>query len=105
MGNKATNDYHVEKLVSDPEYDIKDDGTIWLKEREVIQTLTWKGYLKINYNGTTLLVSRIVYRKFYGTLDPNKVVHHKDGNITNNRPDNLQQVTDADNRRRLGLIS
>lgn len=110
----ATNDELIEKLVKDPHYDIRPDGAIWTQvcdTGKVSVTGEWreagfarvKGshdgypYRYIGYEGRHLAAHRIVYRKFHGPLAPDLVVNHKDKDTLNNRPENLELVTQAAN--------
>ena len=96
----------IEKLLDDPDYDVRTDGTIWSKARNTdwVQVGTKSpsnGYHYVCYcNGPRLMVSRIVYRKFNGELIPGMTIDHVDGDADNNRPENLEQMTHADNIRR-----
>lgn len=54
----------------------------------------------------TIVVHQLVARAFIGACPPGHEVNHKDGDKTNNRADNLEYVTNAENNDhavRLGL--
>lgn len=55
------------------------------------------GYLRVRVDGQYILVHRVVYAVVYGEL-PDEV-DHKDGNRTNNRPDNLRKASRAEQMR------
>jgi hypothetical protein len=106
----AVNDVYIEKLISDPLYDIKANGTIWsLVSLQGKITTTWRqagqvckqGYRRLSYgprhDRKHLRVSRIMYRKFIGPLFSDLVINHKDGNRSNNYPSNLELVTQSKN--------
>ena len=99
---------HVELLVNDPLYDIREDGSVWSKTYSGRETKEWRklkispssdGYYRFSYNHQRLLLHRVIYRKFAGRLDPT-TVDHIDDDKSNNRFDNLQQLTIADNVRK-----
>lgn len=100
----ATNDFIITSLVNDSSYDIRRDGTIW---RRVGEKWRQTGYAKslkngfayrhLKYRGANLLVHRIVYFKYYGALSTDLVVNHKDHNTLNNRPENLELVSQSQN--------
>jgi hypothetical protein len=62
-----------------------------------------KGYLQfqVSYEGKRVpyLAHRFVWECFNGIIPSDKVVHHIDHNKTNNSIDNLQLVTDIENKR------
>lgn len=103
------NDYCIEKvLLKDSRFQICQNGSIWCRisrnGRGLLADEAWRridnlderGYsridMKINGERKTLSVHRIVYAKFCGKLNYNKVVNHKDGNRSNNKPSNLELV-------------
>jgi hypothetical protein len=98
----------IDKLIDDPNYEIRPDGTIWSKAGK----RSWRkvgrprpdGYIRFDYhdgqNYRTLRVNRVIYRKFVGELDPKLTIDHIDNNPSNNHPNNLQQISQADNVRR-----
>jgi hypothetical protein len=80
---------------------VRDDGT-------VLNAYTNKVYgprkkdgvvciaAKVNGRTRHMLASRLVYAVTFGLPDPDKHIIHLDGNKTNNRPDNLEQMDDSD---------
>lgn len=56
-------------------------------------------YWKVEYKSKTIAVHRIVYFLHYGSLDPYKIVDHKDGLSYNNNPANLREIPYAENCR------
>lgn len=104
----ATRDSYIERLVFDNRYQIRDDGTIWTKvsKQGHCNLKQWRqcsifenhsGHLKIKYDNQSLALHRIIYRKFHGVLSPDLVVNHIDGDPKNNRPINLELVTQSQN--------
>jgi len=110
----ASNDELVELLVKDPNYDVRADGSVWTTVCETGKVSVdgvWreagfaraKGshdgfpYRYIGYQGRHLAAHRIVYRKFHGPLASDLVINHKDANTLNNRPENLELVTQSEN--------
>ena len=53
------------------------------------------GYLQCSFNNKQYRVHRIVFALTHGYLP--KTVDHIDGDVLNNRPDNLREVTDSQN--------
>jgi hypothetical protein len=104
--NQATKDDLIELLLSDPNYYICDDGSIWTCKakhgtklgswRRIDQSLDRK-YKAIYYKRIQLLVHRIIYRKFNGPLHPLLEVNHIDNKRDNNVPNNLELLTHAEN--------
>lgn len=69
-----------------------------LKNYKVLAALTSKGYLSARINGRTYLVHRLIWLYHYGYM-PNwpRVIDHIDGDPTNNRLENLREVTLSQN--------
>lgn len=64
--------------------------------------------MTINKKQVARLVHRLVFQAFGGRFYSNKQVNHIDGNKSNNCINNLEMVTNMENRqhaKRLGLIS
>lgn len=105
----AKNDPWISLLVSDPLFKITQAGQVW---RHVYTKGIWRlacvkdpksdgaAYRTVKYRGKRLALHRVIYEALVGGLDPGKVVDHKDGDHTNNRPDNLELITVAENNRR-----
>ena len=75
------------------------------KKRGLAEYLNNGGYYQIriyiNKKYYHVLSHRVIYAYHYGMdiLKENHVIHHIDYNITNNRIDNLAQISNADNTR------
>ena len=54
------------------------------------------GYMKVRVDGKTLLVHRVIFLMTTGTLPT--LVDHIDGDILNNKPDNLREASKSQNR-------
>lgn len=129
MTTLATNDHLIELIINDPIYDIRTDGTIWATKprsgprvpgkvypwRRVDRLATDKKRYVVAYRTEgqdihkhiNLVVSRIIYRKFNGPLDPLLEINHIDGIKSNNIPNNLELVTFSKNMEhsvKLGLV-
>lgn len=120
MASFAIYDKYIEQIINDPIYDIRPDGTIWTKKplsgvTSPFKTYPWRridrkiknGYWVISYYQKFIKVSRIVYRKYNGKLDPLLEVNHRDGNKDHNYPSNLNLLTNIQNVRhavRNGLV-
>lgn len=79
---------------------------------EISQTLCARGYhrviMTVNKKQVSRLVHRLVCQAFLRGFDSDKQVNHIDGNKSNNRIDNLEMVTNMQNRQhavRMGLIA
>lgn len=106
----AINDIYIKKLISDPLYDIRPDGTIWTcrDKQGHIQDI-WResknidsgGYPVFKYgpkkNKKYLKVARVIYQKYVGELEPDLVINHIDNNKLNSSPENLELVTQSKN--------
>jgi hypothetical protein len=67
------------------------------KGRELSQFLNPYGYLRVKMNNKSYEIHRIVSRFYLGDLPKGLCVNHKDGNKLNNKPDNLEYITIAEN--------
>lgn len=104
----ASNDIWILKIIINPNYSITKNGVftslskngkgsnpggLWRK----IGGLDKYGYavFQPRFNGIkrAIFIHRIVYAYFNGPLSKELVVNHKDGNRTNNHPENLELTT------------
>jgi len=58
--------------------------------------LTTGGYRQVRIEGTTYKTHRLVWKWHYGT-DPGPFLDHKNGDTSDNRIENLQEVTNREN--------
>lgn len=103
----ATKDSTIFELLADPDYDVREDGTIWTIVCRTGKRSTkniWReagttrdGYREIKYQRAALRVHRIIFQKFLGPLREDMVINHKNGNRSDNRPSNLELVSQAEN--------
>lgn len=82
------------------DYEITKDGEIINKKwgRKVKPQPNGKGYLRISIGGKLMFVHRLVAEKYVPNPDNKPQVNHKDGNKQNNCADNLEWVTNQENR-------
>ncbi len=57
------------------------------------------GYWQVTFRGVKLLSSRVVWILTHGQIPDDKEIDHKDGNRSNNHPDNLQLLSPSTNGR------
>ena len=103
----ASNDIYITEFLNDSNYKVDKAGNVYSRISSQGHYLEkWRmlkpakhhtGYLKINYKKKSLQIHRIIFAAFLGTLIPNMVINHKDGNGTNNRISNLEMVSQSEN--------
>lgn len=85
-------------------YDVETGTLFWakplntrVKSGDVAGNLDSKGYLRVNYNGYAYAVHRLIWLIHYGVW-PAKVIDHKSRVTTDNRIDNLRDVSLSENQ-------
>jgi len=110
---QATLDDFIRKLLQDENYKVEKNGTIWTKTTVTGKNSvdgTWreaghvrdkgesrKSYHHVKYMYKSLSRARIVHAKFNGPLEMDLVVNHIDGDTLNDRPNNLELISQGEN--------
>lgn len=108
-GIAAKNDGLIEEFVRDENYRVLETGVVMTRFdggghlTDHWRRCDWRqcnsGYRRVRYRGKKLTAHRIVFRAFNGVLAANLTINHKDGDPSNNRPENLELVTQSENLR------
>lgn len=82
------------------DYEITQEGEIINKHtgHTLLGQPNGKGYLRVSINGKLMFIHRLVAEKYIPNPNNYEQVNHKDGNKLNNRVDNLEWVTNQQNR-------
>ena len=82
------------------DYEITTDGQVINKHsgRALKGQLNGKGYLRVSIGGKLCFIHRLVAEKYIPNPENKTQVNHKDGNKLNNTVENLEWVTNQENR-------
>lgn len=80
----------IEAMLKDPNVSVFPDGRVLINGRPPISKKS--GKLCVKYRGRSVIIGRLVYRKFVGPLLVDHQLCHRDGDPLNAHPNNLVQV-------------
>jgi DNA-binding transcriptional regulator YiaG len=88
------------KLLSLSDYIITEQGEIYNKKtgRKLKSQPNGKGYLRVSIGGKLKFVHRLVAEQYLPNPESKPQINHKDGNKLNNCVDNLEWVSNLENR-------
>lgn len=104
----SKNDSLINELILNDLYDVREDGSVWTRICRTGKisvggiwrkagSITADGYAHLSYNYNHLQIHRIIYAKFVGPLEEDLVINHINGNRSDNRPENLELVSQSEN--------
>ena len=108
--HESRNDHLIDEVLKDSLYKFTRDGKGYSKLTLNGQGVTdeWReigykkkdGYVRFRYKDDFLFLQRVIYRKYNGELKPNMTVNHKNLDNSDNRPENLELISQGDNNKK-----
>lgn len=107
----AKNDQLIKDLLKDPDYRVNEIGRVEKRRKmeddadsiDAWRSVGWystNGYYIVKYKNHFLSGARIIYAALIGPLKKGQTVINKDGNKQNNSPENLEQISLAEQSNR-----
>jgi len=115
MSKPANNEHHFIAMINKRYFEIRENGEIWRLATKRGKTNYWKikprimnvkinrGYIRLftwdNGKRISCLAHRIIWSYFNGEIPDDKQINHKNGIKTDNRIENLEVVTQSENKK------
>lgn len=89
----------VKEMKRFPNYYVSTDGNIYHGKHQLSPVKVRRGYLTVDIHGKRYMIHRLVAEEFIKDFSFEKQVHHKDGDVSNNKVNNLQCVSQIEHMR------
>lgn len=55
----------------------------------------YRSCTRLSIKGKSVYLNRVTYERFYGSIPPGMIIHHKDGDVNNNAIENLELMSNS----------